>query len=179
MVQGSGLLIGSMNPLVQMLAPLVMVLPALGGSEIAPSAFQPADPAAVPMAEQVSIQQSVTIRINPRPAPAPMQTAMFSQGFDGGSEPRFAERKFGKCLPINAIFGVQPVTNDKLLLILRDQRMITAQLEKGCQARQFYSGFLIKRNADGQVCISRDALQSRSGASCQVTGFRQIIPLDS
>ena len=34
-----------------------------------------------------------------------------------------------------------------------------------------------KRNADGQVCTSRDALQSRSGASCQVTGFRQIIEI--
>lgn len=166
-----------MNLLVQMLAPLVMVLPVLGGGEVAPSAFQPADPGAVPVAEQVSIQQSVTIRITPRPAPAPMQSAAFAQGFDDGAEPRFIERKFGKCLPISAIFGFQPVTNDKLLLILRDQRMVTAQLEKGCQARQFYSGLLIKRNADGQVCTDRDALQSRSGASCQVTGFRQIVQL--
>ncbi len=167
-----------MNPLVQLLTPLVMVLPALGVGDFAPSALQPVDPASMPVAEQVSIQQSVTIRINPRPAPMPMQTALFAPGFEGGSEPRFIERKFGKCLSINAIFGVQPVTNDKLLLILNDRRMVTAQLEKGCQARQFYSGFLIKRNADGQVCASRDALQSRSGASCQVTGFRQIIQLD-
>lgn len=164
-----------MNPLVQLLAPLVMVLPTLGVGDAVPNAFQPHDPGQIPQAEQVSIQQSVTIRINPRPAPAPMQPAMFAQGFDGGGEDRFIERKFGKCLPIDAIFGVQPVNNDKLLLILRDQRMVTAQLEKGCQARQFYSGFLVKRNADGQVCISRDALQSRSGASCQVTGFRQIV----
>lgn len=168
-----------MNPLVQLLAPLVMVLPTLGGSEVAPSAFQSADPAAQPLAGQVSIQQSVTIRINPRPAPAPMQTALFSQDFDRDHEPRFSERKFGKCLSINSIFGVQPVTGDKLLLILNDQRMITAQLEKGCQARQFYSGIMIKRNADGQVCTSRDALQSRSGASCLVTGFRQIIQTGS
>ncbi|MBX9643224.1 MAG: hypothetical protein K2W91_03875 [Novosphingobium sp.] len=152
-----------------------MVLPVLGGSEVAPSAFQSASPADPMVAEQVSIQQSVTIRINPRPAP--MQAAMFSQGFDQDHEPRFIERKFGKCLAINSIFGVQPVTNDKLLLILNDRRMVTAQLEKGCQAHQFYSGMMVKRNADGQVCISRDALQSRSGASCQVTGFRQIIQI--
>jgi hypothetical protein len=168
-----------MNPVVQLLTPLVMVLPALGVGDLAPSALQPADPASMQVAEQVSIQQSVTIRINPRPAPAPMQTAMFAQGFDQGTEPRFIERKFGKCLSINSIFGVQPVTNDKLLLILNDRRMVTAQLEKGCQARQFYSGIMIKRNADGQVCTSRDALQSRSGASCQVTGFRQIIQIGS
>ena len=118
MVQGSGLFTGSMNPLVQLLAPLVMVLPVLGGSEVAPSAFQPADPSQPMVAEQVSIQQSVTIRINPRPAPVPMQPARFSQGFDQGSEPRFIERKFGKCLSINSIYGVQPVTKDKLLLIL-------------------------------------------------------------
>ncbi|MEY4953436.1 MAG: hypothetical protein RL299_1860 [Pseudomonadota bacterium] len=166
-----------MNPLVQMLAPLVMVLPVLGGSEAVPVAFQPANPADPMVAEQVSIQQSVTIRINPRPAPASMQPAMFSQGFDQDREPRFIERKFAKCLAVNSIFGVQPVTNDKLLLILNDRRMVTAQLEKGCQARQFYSGMMIKRNDDGQICTSRDALQSRSGASCQVTGFRQIIQI--
>ncbi|MBS3931782.1 MAG: hypothetical protein KGZ65_11150 [Sphingomonadales bacterium] len=166
-----------MNPLVQLLAPLVMVLPALGGSDVAPGAFQSASPADPMVAEQVSIQQSVTIRINPRPAPASMQPAMFSQGFEQDREPRFIERKFGKCLSINSIFGVQPVADDKLLLILNDRRMVTAHLEKGCQARQFYSGMMVKRNADGQVCISRDALQSRSGASCQVTGFRQIIQI--
>lgn len=166
-----------MNPVVQLLAPLVMVLPALGGDVSPQGAYPSVDPAAAPVAEQVSIQQSVTVRISPRPAPAPMQSAFFAPGFDNTVEPRFIERKFGKCLPINAIFGVQPVTNSSLLLILRDNRMITAQLEKGCQARQFYSGFLVKPNADGQVCVSRDALLSRTGASCQISGFKQIIQL--
>ena len=135
-------------------------------------------PIAAP-AEQVSIEQRVTIRINPRPAPMPDVAQFVAEGADAGSEPRLLERKAGKCLPLSAIAGVQPLSADRLLLILRDNRLFTAKLEKGCQAREFYSGFIVKRNSDGQVCISRDELLSRSGASCQVRGFRQLVGADN
>ena len=55
--------------------------------------------------------------------------------------------------------------------------MITARLEKGCQGREFYSGFIVARNADAQICVGRDRLQSRSGTACQVAGFRQLIQI--
>lgn len=126
--------------------------------------------------QQVSIEQRVTIRIAPRAAPMPMAPALFAQdsALDG---PRFIERKFGKCLPIGGIAGVQPVSGRKLLLIMRDNRLFTAELEKGCRARDYYSGFLVAKSEDGLICKERDKLQSRSGATCEVNGFRQIVEL--
>jgi hypothetical protein len=56
--------------------------------------------------------------------------------------------------------------------------MFTAELEKGCQARDFYSGFLVAKSSDGMICKERDKLRARSGATCEVNGFRQIITLD-
>ena len=169
-----------MNPAIQLLAPLVLLLPAFAAVEAPRDPARQGDPVttplAAPVAEQVNIEQRITIRINPRPAPMPMDPTFFAEGIEGTREPRFIERKIGKCLPVGAIKGVQPVAADRLLLIMRDERLVTAELQKGCEARQFYSGFIVKRNADGQVCISRDQILSRSGASCQITGFRLLVP---
>jgi hypothetical protein len=130
-------------------------------------------------AEQVSIEQRVTIRITPRPAPPPMAAAFFDQDSAAPGRPRFVERKAGKCVPIGAIGGVQPVSGTKILLIMRDDRLFTAELEKGCKARDYYSGFLVAKNSDGMICTGRDELRSRSGTTCQVSGFRQIVELGS
>jgi hypothetical protein len=162
-----------MNPALHLLAPLALLFPALAVVEL------PTEPAAVPQsaappaAEQVSIEQRVTIRINPRPAPTRMGVPFMDE-----ASPRFMERKLGKCVALSAIAGIQPASSDKLLLIMRDDRLVTAQLEKGCQAREFYSGLIVNRAADGQLCMQRDELKSRSGATCQVIGFRELIPLD-
>jgi hypothetical protein len=159
------------------LAPLMLLLPALGMVEtprdqpVQTQDHQPAN------AEQVSIQQRVTIRVSPRSAPMPFNPMMFDNGLDSGRGPRFIERKMGDCLPIAAIAGVQAIDNSRLLLILNDRRMVTAKLEKGCQGREFYSGFIVARNADAQICVGRDRLQSRSGTACQVSGFRQLIQI--
>ena len=165
-----------MNPAVQLLAPLALLLPAAVAVDQRSLAEHAPLPVAVPVAQQVRIEQSITIRINPRAAPMPNVATLVAQGADAGTAPRFTEHKAGKCLSLGAIAGVQPLSADRLLLILRDNRLFAAQLSKGCQAREYYSGFIVKRNADGQVCVSRDELLSRSGASCQVRGFRQLLP---
>ena len=36
--------------------------------------------------------------------------------------------------------------------------MVSAALERSCSARDFYSGFYVERNADGQICVKRDTL---------------------
>lgn len=136
-------------------------------------AFRPAT------AEQVSIEQRVTVRVVPRPAPPPMAAAMFDQDGPGSGRTRYIERKAGKCVAISAIGGVQPVGSSKILLIMRDDRLFTAELEKGCKARDYYSGFLVAKNSDGMICTGRDELRSRSGTTCQVSGFRQIVELGS
>ncbi len=107
-----------------------------------------------------------------------MNPMMFDNEMDSARGPRFIERKMGDCLPITAIVGVQAIDNSRLLLILNDRRMVSAKLEKGCQGREFYSGFIVARNADAQICIGRDRLQSRSGMGCQITGFRQLIQIN-
>ena len=165
-----------MNPALHLMAPLVLLFPAA----LAVEQQNPVERAPLPIAQvraqQVSIQQRITIRINPRAAPMPNVATLVAESADAGAEPRFIERKSGKCLPLAAIGGVQALSDNRLLLMLRDNRLFTARLAKGCQAREFYSGFIVKRNVDGQVCIGRDELLSRSGTSCQVSGFRQLIP---
>lgn len=79
------------------------------------------------------------------------------------------------CVEVRGIAGVQTVGSNRLVLYLRDRRMVSASLDKSCLARDFYSGFYIERNRDGMLCVGRDKLQSRSGAHCQIASFRQLV----
>ncbi len=129
----------------------------------------------VPEQHQVRIEQRLTIRISPL---APAMPRMLDELPDNGLGPRVVERKMGRCLPISAIAGVQPRGDNKLILFMRDQRIISATLEKACRSRDFYSGFYIARNTDGLLCVDRDELQSRSGTNCQLKGMKQLIEQD-
>lgn len=182
-----------MNPAAYLLAPIALLLsPILPGDlglsgspdslpEREQGPYSPIiwDPDALG-ANQVRIEQQVTIRISPRPLPMPMNPQSFvSDSFDaGGGGPRWVERKFGKCMPVSGIAGVQPGPNNRLILLLRDRRVISASLNKSCRSRDYYSGFLVARNADGQLCTGRDDLLARSGASCKVSGFKQLVQVD-
>lgn len=126
---------------------------------------------------QVRIEQQVTIRIAPRaPVLRPQLFTPFPDDEDGG--PRFVERKMGKCLPLGGIVGVQDGGKNRLILFLRDRRIVSATLEKACRARDFYSGFYVAKNDDGMLCVDRDQLQARSGANCQLSGIRQLVEVD-
>lgn len=164
-----------MQPVALILAPLVLLMPALGMVDAPRDRSIAVDPFQPQSAQQVSIQQRVTIRVSPRRVPMSLDAMGFESDMESGRGPRMVERKMGKCLGIESIAGVQPIDNSRLLLILRDRRMVTARLEKGCQGREFYSGFIVARNSDSQICVGRDRLQSRSGSGCQVTGFRQLV----
>ena len=124
-------------------------------------------------AYQVRIERQMTIRIVPR-SPVVRPDAFVgvpSQPIG----PRFKERKIGHCLPVSRISGVQANGDDDLLLFLNDRRIVRAELERSCSARDFYSGFYLSRNDDGQLCVKRDTLHSRSGVHCQITRIRQLI----
>ena len=174
-----------------LLAPLALLLPAIGGELAVPSAAvsapapapaeAPADeafahPAAEPLARQVRIEQRMTIRISPRdPTVRPSMLAEMAQT---ASEPaRLTERKMGKCVPVSGIAAVQPDAG-RLLLFMRDQRLVAASLEKACRARDFYSGFYLERTGDGLLCVERDKLHSRAGASCEISKMRQLVATD-
>ena len=123
--------------------------------------------------EQVRIEQRMTIRISPRPAP--LQPNMLVDLPQRPLASRQTERDMGRCLPISGIAGVQVSGRDRLILFMRDQRVVSAELERSCSARDFYSGFYVERNSDGQICVKRDTLLSRSGANCKLSKIRQLV----
>ena len=84
------------------------------------------------------------------------------------------EKPAGECIITGAIGGVAD-RGDHLLMFMRDRRMMTVRLEKGCSPRDFYQGFYMERSDDGKLCVRRDRLMSRSGAKCQVRSFHQVV----
>lgn len=183
-----------MTSLSAFLAPIAMLLPGPGPSaDVQPNAgFAPhktsneqareivrpgwlmleaMEQAAV--SRQIRIERRITIRISPA-APAGARSLVADLPRNTLST-NFVERKFGKCVPISSISGVQPTRDNRLMLYLRDQRIISATLEKTCIARDFYSGFYVEKNGDGMLCTGRDKLHSRTGANCEVDRMRQLV----
>ncbi|MEM6266625.1 MAG: hypothetical protein AAF707_03805 [Pseudomonadota bacterium] len=128
------------------------------------------------MLRQVRIEKRVIVRISPQRGPAPQ--SLLGQLPRQALTARYEERKMDKCLPVEGIAGVQTGSGNRLLLFLRDQRIITLNLEKACRARDFYSGFYVERSDDGNLCVRRDQLHSRSGAKCEVERMRQLVAVN-
>ena len=129
-----------------------------------------------PQANQVRIEQRLTVRIAPR-SPVPRQSLMAELPQQAAPQ-RLVERKMEDCIAVSNIAGVQTTQGNKLLLYLRDRRIVSARLERSCSARDFYSGFYIEQHDDGRLCVMRDKLQSRSGATCEVERLRRLVAAD-
>lgn len=125
------------------------------------------------VARQVRIEQRVVVRITPHPAAA--RQNLLAELPKQENAVRFEERGKEKCVPLGEIAGVRTGSGNRLVLFLRDRKMLSANLEKACRARDFYSGFYVEKNKDGRLCVSRDKIQSRTGASCEVEVMRQLI----
>lgn len=128
---------------------------------------------------QVRIEQRLIIRV-PRqslsrsalaPMPAPRRA-------EPPELPKFERRKIGKCVAMRDVTGVRVIDDDMLVLFTRDRKMIEAQLERSCSAREFYQGFYMERSGDGRLCVDRDMIQARSGSKCEVERLRQLVPED-
>jgi hypothetical protein len=124
-------------------------------------------------ARQVRIEQRVVVRIAPQP-PAARQN-LLAELPQRAVPRRFEESRKEKCVPLEGIAGVQTGSGNRLVLFLRDRRMISVNLEKSCHARDFYSGFYVEKNKDGRLCVDRDKLQSRTGVRCEVEAMRQLV----
>lgn len=122
---------------------------------------------------QVRIEQRVVVRIAPRPGPA--RENLTADMPDRAVPPRFEERGKEKCVGLESIAGVQTGSGNRLVLFLRDRRMISVNLEKACRSRDFYAGFYVEKNKDGRLCVDRDKLQSRTGARCEVETMRELV----
>jgi len=196
-----------MNPLLGLVAPLLALLPAGVGPDAepvpgadpvpAPAGLLPGAPpsgsdpevetfAAMARAlrepgeaNQVRIEQRIIIRIAPGSSRShEMRGSLFAGPAGRPLTPRVAERKMNQCLPVGAIAGVRPDGPSRLMLFMRDQRIVSASLEKACNAQDFYSGFLVERPGDGMICAGRDRLLSRSGANCSLGKLRQLVVVD-
>ncbi len=189
-----------MNALVAILSPLALLLPAVAGPlpaeradgavhEAAERADMPKGFNALPAAPfevfrearqpqelgQVRIEQRVIIRITPS-SPAAREQMMAELRRQGASRTSYAEEKLSGCIAIAGIAGVQPAPEqNRLLLFMRDRRVLSAALERACNPRDYYSGFYIERSDDGQLCAKRDLLQSRAGASCKVAQLSRLV----
>ena len=131
------------------------------------SAFEPWEADRWP--QQVRIQQRVVIRISPaRPRSGSIDDV------PRVVPSRLVERGMGKCVGTKDIVAVQTGSTNKLILFLRNRQMISAELEKACAARDFYSGFYVEPSKDGDLCVKRDLLQSRNGTKCEVAKFYRL-----
>ncbi len=122
---------------------------------------------------QVRIERRVIVRISPR---QPFQSEALA---DRAAEPaprRFRERRMGRCVPIRGIANIRITSQDLLLLMMRDSRMVSVRLEKSCSAKDFYSGFYVEDTSDGLICAGRDTLHSRAGVNCEVSRLHRLVP---
>ena len=182
-----------MHSFAALLAPIALLLPAaaadeqarLAPGEVGTEALSGFDPAhAMPFEiffdayrpqpqGQVRVTQRVVIRITARPQAS--RENLLAQLPREPVRAHFEERRMGDCVTIQSIAGVQPGPENRLIFYMRDQTMVSAALAKECSARQFYSGFYVERSEDGKLCVKRDMLQSRAGASCAVSRLRQLV----
>lgn len=125
---------------------------------------------------QVRIEQRVIIRISPQRQTN--RNNLLASLPPRGLNTRFVEQEMDECVPLSRISGVQTGNGSRLLLYLSDSRVVSLNLERACRARDFYSGFYVERTEDGQLCASRDELQSRSGAKCEVETMRQLVAVE-
>jgi hypothetical protein len=156
-----------MNSVFAFLSPLVLLLPALVGQRHGAAPEEP-------VARQVRIEERVIIRIAPS-NPSVSERMLSAIPRRSSSPTTFQEEELDGCIPVAAIAAVQPAQQNRLLLFMRDRRVLTAALERTCNAEDFYSGFYVERQKDGQLCSHRDRLQSRSGASCRVAQLSRLV----
>jgi hypothetical protein len=128
--------------------------------------FAAAAPAAAPPARPVQygrtlVREQVIIRFR-QSAPARID---------------WKEGKGPKCVPARAIVGATLVGRNSVDLVLRNRQRVRAKLESSCPALDYYYGFYITPNADGQVCEDRDSIRSRMGGACGIDRFRGLEPV--
>lgn len=149
----------------------------LGFSDVATPALRVLEDAAHPDSwGQVRIEERVIIRISP--SPPELRQRLQELQPRRASANAWREVAHDGCVRVGNIVGVQPTTDNRLLLFMQNRNVLAASLERGCDARAFYSGFYLERSDDGRLCIARDRLQSRAGVSCALDTLRRLVPVD-
>lgn len=127
---------------------------------------------------QVVIEERVIIRVPARRSPLSNFAASPAPPPRERETPiEWKEKKAPKCVAMRNIVGMQAARRDSIDLITRQKQRLRAQLNRGCQALDFYAGFYMKDNEDGQLCEGRDEIHARTGARCEVEKFRLMVPV--
>ena len=116
---------------------------------------------------QVSIHERVIIRV-PRMSRMPMRTVNRSI--------EWKEHKGPKCIAVAEIAGAMLNKDGAVDLLMDDQTRLRARLDGDCRPLDYYSGFYLKPGPDGMICKGRDAIRMRSGARCEIDGFKSLRP---
>ncbi len=130
----------------------------LGLSASAPAA----EPREVQYA-QMTVRGQLIVRVPRVRQPAPAASLL-----------QWKESKGPRCLPARAIVRAALLSENSVDLILRDRSRFRARLDTSCPELDYYYGFYITPNADGQVCADRDVIRSRVGGQCGIERFRTL-----
>ena len=125
---------------------------------------------------QVRIEERVIIRISPSPPDARQRLQALQPRNSAANA--YREVNHDGCVRVGNIVGVQPTTDNRLLLFMANRNVLAASLERGCDARAYYSGFYLDQSNDGRLCVDRDRLHSRAGSSCSLDTMRRLVPTD-
>jgi hypothetical protein len=143
----------------------LLLLAAGGGA--APRPAQAPPPSPPPGYSRVIVREQIVVRIARGPATA---------AFAAAAAAEWKERKGPKCVAARALAGAAVTGPDSVDFLLRDGGRVRARLESDCPALDYYYGFYITPNPDGQVCADRDAIRSRVGGECGIDRFRKLRP---
>ena len=111
---------------------------------------------------RVTIEQTTIWRIPVRPHPnSPLV--------------EWIETKGPKCIPAADIAGAMLSGPSSVDFVLRDRSRVRARVDDDCSALDFYAGFYVQPD-DQRLCVKRDEIRSRMGASCRIEKFRSLVP---
>ena len=82
-----------------------------------------------------------------------------------------------QCLPMRDIERIQVLQRNSIDLLTRAGQRLRMRLKRGCRALDFYSGFYMNTNEDGNLCKNRDTIHARSGAQCEIDQFHLLVPI--
>ena len=87
----------------------------------------------------------------------------------------WTELKGPKCVPADDIAGALLSGPDSVDFVMRDRSRVRARIDDDCSALDFYEGFYVQPT-DERLCVKRDEIRSRMGASCRIEKFRSLVP---
>lgn len=126
-------------------------------------------PVRPPAFVQLRIQQRVIVRVRAMPVPSlpvPLPRVPVV----------WREKRGPSCVPMNLLAGAAVTQADAVDLYLRGGERMRARLDDDCPALDYYLGFYVVPNKDGQICAGRDVIRTRSGGQCEIVKFRRLMP---